>query len=629
MAIFPTRKDHAKPFHTAEEIKLFQTHMKTPIDSGEYFLPPLECKGCHGFDTLGIAFVDAAGHDVNLFDDWETSMMGLSAVDPLWRAKVSHEILTNPAHDTDLQTFCTSCHAPMGHFTAIYKGFQHYTLADLYSDTLGLSGVACMSCHSLDSVNQGNVFSGQLTYDTTDISYGPFENPMMGPMQLYVGLTPRYSTHLNRGNFCSPCHTLISGTVDLSGNPTGGTFVEQATFHEWLNSSFPAQEITCQTCHMPQLEDEVKIATGYTAIPGRSPYNLHQFAGANSFMVKLMKNNKSSLGITATDANFDSTLAAVDIMLRKNSLDVSAYTDTVMQDTAFISISLINKAGHKFPTGYPARRAVLQLLAITANGDTLFSSGLFDASYELKSLDPVFEKHYDVISDTGEVQVYEMVMADVNGDKTTLLERSASHLKDNRIPPPGFTTLHNAYDTCHIVGDALTDTDFNKNGPVEGTGRDIVHYHIPLQNYHGLLTIYASVYYQSVPPGWLTEMSAWSSAEIDTFLQMYASADRSPVFVAGDTIQNLLISTGIASPMASDGISLFPNPTLTGKTTLKANGHSVRSVAIYTAGGKVVSSFFVSGNLNTFEIHLPDKAGVYFVKIITSRGTFLKKVLRI
>jgi hypothetical protein len=342
-----------------------------------------------------------------------------------------------------------------------------------------------------------------------------------------------------------------------------------------------------------------------------------------------MKDNKSSLGISAADANFDSTLAAINVMLKKNSLDVIAYTDTVIQDTAFISVSLINKAGHKFPTGYPARRAVLQLLAIKANGDTLFASGLFDSNYELKSLDPVFEQHYDVITDTGEVQVYEMVMADVNGDKTTLLERSASHLKDNRIPPAGFTTLHNAYDTCHIVGDAQTDADFNRNGAIEGTGRDIVHYHIPLQNYHGFLTIYASVYYQSVPPGWLTEMSAWSSAEIDSFLQMYASADKSPVFVAGDTIQNILISTGIITTAASDGITLIPNPTSTGQTTLTAKGHLIRSVTIYTAGGKVLKSFFVSGNLNTFEIFLPDHAGVYFIKIETTKGNFLKKVLRI
>jgi len=629
MAVFPAKKDHAKSYHTPGEISFFNSHMKTPIDSGEYFLAPVECKGCHGFDSLGLALVDGAGNDVNLFDDWETSMMGLSAVDPLWKAKVSHEILVNPAHADELQTSCTSCHAPMGHFTAFYKSSLPYTLADLATDTLGLAGVACMSCHSLDSVNQGVLFSGNMTYDTTDVAYGPFENPMVGPMQLYVGLTPKYSTHLHQSSFCSPCHTLISNTVDLNGNPTGGTFIEQATYQEWLNSSFPVQEITCQTCHMPQIEDNVKIAVGYTALPGRSPYNLHQFAGANSFMVKLMKDNKSSLGITATDANFDSTLAAIDVMLKKNTLALKAYVDTVMNDTAYVEIQLDNKAGHKFPTGYPARRAVLQVVAVKSNGDTLFSSGLFDDNFEVKFADSVAEKHYDVIRDPSEVQLYEMVMADVNGNKTTVLERAATVLKDNRIPPVGFTTLHNSYDTCFIAGDALTDINFNKSGSIEGTGKDIVNYHIPLYSYLGTVTIYATMFYQAVPPGWLTEMSSFSSAEIDTFMQMYAAADRSPVFIASDTIQNLLINTGISGIKDFRHVTVMPNPSVTGKIRVDAGESFLLRIDLFNAKGKKINTFNIPDQTNTFEFTLPDTDGIYLLHTKTKHGSFTTKVLRL
>ena len=77
-------------YHTPEEIALFASHTMTPLDSGQYFHPPDACQGCHGFDTLGLANVDANGTDVNLYNDWQTSMMALSAVDPFWRAKVSH-----------------------------------------------------------------------------------------------------------------------------------------------------------------------------------------------------------------------------------------------------------------------------------------------------------------------------------------------------------------------------------------------------------------------------------------------------------------------------------------------------------------------------------------------------------
>ena len=76
-------------------------------------------------------------------------------------------------------------------------------------------------------------------------------------MQLYEGYTPTYSPHTDQSAMCASCHTLITQTVDLSGNFTGGEFVEQATYHEYLNSSFPAANIKCQTCHMPQLGDPI------------------------------------------------------------------------------------------------------------------------------------------------------------------------------------------------------------------------------------------------------------------------------------------------------------------------------------------------------------------------------------
>ncbi|MBK7965636.1 MAG: hypothetical protein IPK10_10365 [Bacteroidetes bacterium] len=105
---------------------------------------------------MGLANVDANGMDVNLYDDWETSMMALAAVDPFWKAKVSHEILVNPTHSLDLQTLCTKCHAPLGHYTAFYKGQPHYTLADLSIDSLGQSGVSCHGCHGVkDSSSLG------------------------------------------------------------------------------------------------------------------------------------------------------------------------------------------------------------------------------------------------------------------------------------------------------------------------------------------------------------------------------------------------------------------------------------------------------------------------------------------
>lgn len=619
-----------KAFHSTEDLKFINSHFATPLDSGEYFHLPQQCKGCHGFDSLGLANITLDSMDVNLYDDWETSMMGLSGVDPLWKAKVSHEMQVNPSHANELQTLCTSCHAPLGHYSQRYKGFPYYTLADLAGDSLGQSGVSCHSCHAIgDSSSLGNSFTGEIPFDTNRFIYGPFPGPLAGPMQLYVGLTPVYGPHVSESKTCSPCHTLISNTVDLTGNATGATFVEQAVYQEYLNSDYPVNlQIKCQTCHMPKIEDPIKIANGYTALPGRSPFNLHTFSGANSFMVNLIKNNKASLGVSASDANFDSTLVAIDKLLKTQTIDLTTQFDSTANDTAFFRVDLTNKAGHKFPSGYPARRAVLQFVALKPNGDTLFASGVFDSIFEVKNITTPFEIHHNTIRNQNDAQIYEMVMGDVNGNLTTVLERGASHLKDNRIPPLGFTTTHISYDTIQIVGDALTDPDFNKTLGLEGSGKDIVHYNVPLNGYTGSLNIVANLYYQAVPPRWLDEMRTFSSAEIDTFLTMYDNADRSPVLVSNDTLQNILITTGIRNVKNNNSVTISPNPTNNGliKITGISATKNIRNIVVYNAGGQQVPTTIQYENAYIL-LKLPEIEGIYYISILDGASKHVKKVV--
>lgn len=618
------------PYHSPEEISFFQTHYRPPLDSGEYFSLPQNCRGCHGFDTLGLANVDASGMDVNLYDDWETSMMGLAGIDPLWKAKVSHEILVNPAHANELQTLCTSCHAPLGHYDAFYKGQTHYTLADLANDSLGQSGVSCHSCHGIaDSSTLGQLFTGQIPYDTNRMIYGPFPQPLAGPMQLYVGLTPAEGLHLSESKACSPCHTLITETADLTGNPTGNFFVEQATYHEFLNSVYPASGQSCQSCHMPEIEDPVKIANGYTAIPGRSPYNLHSFAGANQFMVQLIKDNKTRLGVDAPDKNFDSTLAAITRLLRHNTLDIETAFDSLgtTTDTASFKVKLTNKAGHKFPSGYPARRAVLQFTVLKINGDTLFASGVFDDDFEVVPAPNPYSPHYNVINSSQQTQIYEMVMGDVNGNLTTVLERGYAPLKDNRLTPLGFTDLHPAYDTCRIYGNALNDPDFNLMAGAQGSGSDIVHFKIPLQGYTGQLKAIARMYYQAVPPGWLSEMQTFSSAEIDTFLNMYAQADRSPFLIGSDSIQVQQSTTALMAPDANASFQAGPSPNRDGNLYLQNIPQGTR-IQLFNASGKLIQTELTRSG-SRWMIQLPDGAGIYYLVATTGQRKLVRKIIRI
>ncbi|HNQ12936.1 MAG TPA: T9SS type A sorting domain-containing protein [Bacteroidia bacterium] len=619
---------YEEPYHTEAQLEYFKSHGNKALDPGVYFLPSLRCKGCHGFDTMGLANVDTLGNDVNLYDDWETSMMGLSSIDPFWRAKVSHEILVNPAHSNELQNTCTSCHAPMGNYTSKYQGNPHYLISDLANDSLGLSGVGCMSCHSIGTDSLGQLFSGNIPYDTSGVAYGPFIAPMIGPMQLYVGLIPMYSDHVSESRICSSCHTLITNAVDLNGVPTGGIFVEQATYHEWLNSSYPNFDMNCQSCHMPAIEDPVKIANGYTALPGRSPFNKHIFAGANSFMLNLIRNNKIALGVNAPTQHFDSTITETLKLLKEKTIVLGLSNTNISNDTANFIVSILNKAGHKFPTGYPSRRAFVQFVVTKTNGDTLFASGLFNSSGELTQLSVPYETHHNSINQPDQVQIYEMIMGDVNSNVTTVLERAANTLKDNRIPPTGFKSNHYTYDTCFIAGSALSDPDFNKNGAMEGTGKDLVHYSIPLLGYTGSINIYSSIYYQSIPPYFLNEMFSYTSADISTFQNMYNAEDNSPILIARDSLLNVNI-TSVQNSLSLEQIKIYPNPAQNNSTDIYFNGSNWDNLKVFSVDGKLIYQKKNLRKENIVSLELPKRKGTYYVLIETPVGRSVKKIVNL
>ena len=226
----------------------------------------------------------------------------------------------------------------------------------------------------------------------------------------------------------------------------------------------------------------------------RSPFGMHHLAGANVFMLKILKNNSVELGLTASSVLMDSTISRATRMLQDRSLAITLSEEERTEDTIFVNLKLNNLAGHKFPSGYPSRRVFVSLLVKNETGDTLFYSGKMDGDYQLIQEDMPFEMHHDLINDEGQVQLYEIVMGDVNGDLTTVLLRADHQLKDNRLPPAGFTEQHNSYDTVPIIGTAQNDPDFNKINGNQGSGFDIIHYHIPSLGNTGSLNITASGY---------------------------------------------------------------------------------------------------------------------------------------
>lgn len=608
-------------------------HALIPIDSNILFPTAKVCGGCHGYDPNQNALVTSWGEDVNFYDSWRSTMMALSARDPFWRAKVTHESLVNPAHSLELQDKCTSCHAPAGHYQAKLKlNQEYYTLSDLYQDTLGLDGVTCQACHAQpQSAFLGNQHSGDIYFDTNNIrvAYGPFQQVFAPPMQQFVGITPLFSEHIFDAGICASCHTLITNSVDEAGQPTGSTFIEQATYHEWLNSRYDEDNdnISCQACHVPTLEDAVIISANYQFLVPRFPIGLHELAGANVTMLKLMKENRQALDITALPEHFDSTIAATLRMLQHQTLDLNLETGTLHGDSAHFHLYLRNKAGHKFPSGYPARRAWVEFVVKNQQGDTVFHSGRMAPDYTLPDEDSNFEPHYQLIDRPDQVQIYELVPGSVSGTFTNVLERGHIALKDNRLTPQGFRLDDPAYDTTRIVGAALTDPDFNRDPATgaEGTGADRLHFRIPTNGYTGRLTVTARVWYQSLPPKFVRPMFEWSSPEIDSFRVMFENADQSPVLVAEQTLDSVFVSPVSVRPAPAKPVRIYPSVSADGRLRIEApESMPVTRVQVWDAAGRL----WLDLPGPRAELQLPERKGLYFVAVSTRAGRKVEKVVR-
>ncbi|MCH2197791.1 MAG: T9SS type A sorting domain-containing protein [Flavobacteriales bacterium] len=630
------RDKKVETFHSYEEIRAFQQMDGELTDlENELFTGSGKCAGCHGHDIAELGNITESGWDVNPTDYWRSSIMANSAKDPFWRAKVTHEVAVNPEHQLELEDKCTSCHAPLGHFNAHYLGAQHYTYAQMLSDTVALDGVSCAACHQQSPVGIGNSFSGELTF-VQDTIYGPFgggkdENPIVGqPMASFVGFEPVFGEHITESEVCAGCHTLITGTADLDGNATGQTFVEQATYHEWLNSIYAENGVNnaeCQACHMPELDEEVIISANYAWLEPRGPIGLHYMVGANTFMVEMMKNNIEFLGLSATEAQFDTTLMKTFEMLQEESVEILLEEGVYDEDSVSFTVTLDNLVGHKFPSGYPARRSYIEFIVSDDMGNELFHSGELQADYEVFGQDETFEPHYDLITEEEQVQIYEQVLGDVNGDVTTVLERAATHLKDNRLVPKGFSFTHEVYDTTEVAGFALADPNFNYIGGEEGSGTDEITYKVALDGYEGVLIVSAKLWYQAAPPKWMEEMFSFSTPEIETFQALYEEQGAAPVLVDE---QEITLTIDNVEEFLADQVTIYPNPSTDGIVTVELASALVTSnptYVIYASNGQLVGQGQLNGNRTVLEI--PGAEGSYLISIESGEYRLTERILKL
>jgi hypothetical protein len=231
-----------------------------------------------------------------------------------------------------------------------------------------------------------------------------------------------------------------------------------------------------------------------------------------------------------------------------------------------------------------------------------------------------------VINQNDVPQIYELVMGDVNSNFTSLLARASTLLKDNRIPPAGFTTQHASYDTARISADALADADFNTDGVSEGTAVDYVHFHVPLSMVNGWLTVETNFYYQAVPPKWLDEMFQVNNPTIDTFQTMYDAADKSPFLVANDSIS--IFATAIENSKVAEAAHISPTAS-SGRFVVQADSNAeLVLIRVYNGNGKTVLLLSPTGQSVSSVDLSENQAGIYYVSILTTKSEITRKILK-
>ncbi|MDG6773785.1 Calx-beta domain-containing protein [Thiomicrorhabdus sp. ZW0627] len=481
-----------------------------------------------------------------------------------------------------------------------------YPFATAITEPHAREGISCTACHQIQDPTTGSgtaeenllaSMSGHYSIKSaTDNAgaapsiFGPFQIPVGSAMQNQTQYIPAYAAHIHESAMCATCHNLYTPTLDLNGDPhlvdgKLAQFPEQTPYWDWLNSQYsnPATGKTCQACHMAQPEPgyTTPITTRPTGIAARpdpakdntdSVFSVHEFVGGNSYLLGLLSKYMVELGIDdkTTTAGFDQKIAQSRSMLASAAnLEVAS---SMSGSTLSIPVTITNLTGHRLPTSFPSRRMWVHITVTDTSSNTvIFESGKVDAkgfltkdedfiNYKCMAIEKTYtdfdysscyEVHHDIINDASMTQIYEPVLGDLNGDITHVLLHADTYLKDNRIPPIGWTLANRhpnpvtpgQYDD-DVVGAATSDANFATGKEAAGAdGKDTVTYNVDTSAYTGPFSISVELLYQSIRPSFVYGMHAddveHGGIENDSYVRrfkyMYEETPPTPEVLASAT----------------------------------------------------------------------------------------------
>lgn len=334
---------------------------------------------------------------------------------------------------------------------------------------------------------------------------------------------------------------------------------EQSTELEWQNSVYSKYNSSsyksCQDCHMGHEYNgeklKFRIANNQDAtfppttesLPvselenkTRDNYRRHQLHGLNVFLNQMFQQFPLLLGFRQIDyetgANVQPSLItsqySMNDMAQNSTATISVHPYSITEEggvsTLSAKVKVTNKAGHYFPSGVGFRRAFIEFKVVDTEGNLIWASGrtnslgqILDGTTNkvLPAENPVanpttWQPHYQNITSGNQVQIYQEVILDQYKHVTTSFIRRFHHVKDNRLRPKGydpkvFTSNSSRYiqelGELHGTGNDPYYSDPSK------TGADELEYKItiPKDKVQKVAYVEATLYYQSIPPGYLME----------------------------------------------------------------------------------------------------------------------------
>lgn len=146
-----------------------------------------------------------------------------------------------------------------------------------------------------------------------------------------------------------------------------------------------------------------------TGGPLRSPFFQHVFAGGNIYMLRILNTFGQDLGVMASKEQFAAKATQVTEQFQNQTARLAIQEANLSGSELAVAVDVQSQVGHKFPSGFPARRVWLHLTVQDADGKLVFESGAVNVDGSIVGNDndadlSSFEPHYEAINSPDQVQ---------------------------------------------------------------------------------------------------------------------------------------------------------------------------------------------------------------------------------